>query len=322
MSDEEYFSSKYSHYLSNSRIGLLNPDEGGSFEKFERGYDSKYSDSFALGGAVHCKVLQEDEFEIATIQKPNGKLGVFIEALIEHEKKGLSRKDAAKQASIDTDYYSKNFTDKRLQTAMEKGGEFYEQKLVYPEDEEGIESIFLSVANYEKYLQIMDGIARSKIGNYINPLGLLDTPESYNEYAIFCDLEVIDGETTTIVPIKGKIDNFTVCHENEEIVLNDLKTTGKPVLFFMGGTDKEGNWYDGSMQKFRYYRQMGLYGWLLMAAMKQIHGLEYKFKANMLVVETIPDFRSKIYKVTNSHIKAGMQEFKELIKGYVRWKNK
>lgn len=49
MTDAEYFSSKYNDYLSNSKIGLLNPEEDGSLEKFLTGFKSGYSSSFELG---------------------------------------------------------------------------------------------------------------------------------------------------------------------------------------------------------------------------------------------------------------------------------
>ena len=57
LTDEEYFSNKYKDYISNSKLSLLNPDEEGSIEKYESGFDSKFSDSFELGGAVHAIVL-------------------------------------------------------------------------------------------------------------------------------------------------------------------------------------------------------------------------------------------------------------------------
>lgn len=38
ISDETYFSEKYSGYVSNSRLGLLNPKQDGSPEKFFAGF--------------------------------------------------------------------------------------------------------------------------------------------------------------------------------------------------------------------------------------------------------------------------------------------
>lgn len=47
--DEEYFSKKYSNYISNSRLGLINPSQDGSFEKFIQGFKPIYSAAFDLG---------------------------------------------------------------------------------------------------------------------------------------------------------------------------------------------------------------------------------------------------------------------------------
>lgn len=47
--DEEYFSEKYSNYISNSRLGLINPDQGGSPERFFTGFKPMYSAAFDLG---------------------------------------------------------------------------------------------------------------------------------------------------------------------------------------------------------------------------------------------------------------------------------
>jgi len=323
MSDTEYFSDKYSEYLSNSKIGLLNPEEKGSIENFIEGYDSKYNDSFALGSAVHCRVLQKDEFEVASIQKPNSKLGIFVEKVFELRQKGFQLEYSIKRASKEVDYYSKGFSATRIKTAIKSGLSFYLKRLNYQENEE-LEIMYLSEGVFDKYNLCVESIDKSNFDSYINPQGIFDTPESYNEYAVLCDLEVEYEGITSIIKIKGKIDNFTICHEKKEITLNDLKTSGKPVNYFMGNyVPVEGvpTWYDGSFQRFHYYRQFGLYAWLLKAALKQTKQIDYPLNANVLVVESIPEYNTKIYRITNSHIQAGLEEFKELVKIYVGWKN-
>lgn len=50
ISDEEYFSPKYANYVSNSRLGLINPQQGGSPESFFTGFkDEGFNSSFQLG---------------------------------------------------------------------------------------------------------------------------------------------------------------------------------------------------------------------------------------------------------------------------------
>ena len=52
ISDEEYFSKKYSNYISNSRLGLINPEQDGSPEKFFAGFKPIYSAAFDLGNMI------------------------------------------------------------------------------------------------------------------------------------------------------------------------------------------------------------------------------------------------------------------------------
>lgn len=49
--DEEYFSEKYSNYISNSRLGLINPEQDNDPQAFFEGLSkhSKYSDALIFG---------------------------------------------------------------------------------------------------------------------------------------------------------------------------------------------------------------------------------------------------------------------------------
>lgn len=49
MTDEEYFSEKYRGYISNSRLALINPEQGGSPEKYADGFEGGFNASFQLG---------------------------------------------------------------------------------------------------------------------------------------------------------------------------------------------------------------------------------------------------------------------------------
>ena len=49
ISDKVYFSEKYSNYVSNSRLGLINPRQDGTPEKFFAGFSSSYSTALEIG---------------------------------------------------------------------------------------------------------------------------------------------------------------------------------------------------------------------------------------------------------------------------------
>lgn len=310
LSDEEYFSDTYKDYISNSSLSLLDPANNGSIKKFLDGYKSDYSESFELGSAVHLECLQKGEYKIIDIDKPTSKLGVFSEKLYNLRKKGLPIYEAIQEASIQANYYANKLNDKKIKNALTQLLPYYLQRLELPEDN----YVILPNRLYEKYTMMMKSInSNKKFLSKLNPNDeFKDSIKIYNEYAILCEID-IDGR---IIKFKGKLDNFTIDEEDKKITLNDLKTTGKPINYFMGNyiykEDGEKQWYSGSFQRYNYYRQLAVYLILLKAALPQYS--DYSYNCNMLVVEALPDYKSDIFKVSLKHLQQGLEEFKNLLK--------
>ena len=310
LSDEEYFSDTYKDYISNSSLSLLDPANNGSIKKFLDGYKNDYSESFELGSAVHLECLQKGEYKIIDIDKPTSKLGVFSEKLYNLRKKGLPIYEAIQEASIQANYYANKLNDKKIKNALTQLLPYYLQRLELPEDN----YVILPNRLYEKYTMMMKSInSNKKFLSKLNPNDeFKDNVKIYNEYAILCEID-IDGR---IIKFKGKLDNFTVDEEDKKITLNDLKTTGKPINHFMGNyiykEDGEKQWYNGSFQRYNYYRQLAVYLILLKAALPQYS--DYSYNCNMLVVEALPDYKSDIFKVSLKHLQQGLEEFKNLLK--------
>lgn len=325
ITDAIYFSSKYQDYISNSKLSLINPDEGGSYEKYKLGLNSENSPIyFELGSAVHSMLLQKNAYIISSICKPTGKLGNFAEELFKMRSEGHTIQDSINIASKNADYFYQKLSPTRLQTALKSLLPFYLDRMhLIPNLEK--EYIFLSKPALEKHTNCMNTLIKHKeIINTLYPSGLIQDAEFYNEYAILADVKIIleTGEIK-FFKLKAKLDNFTVNHETKEITLNDLKTTGKPINFFMGNLVDEIDlitqqptgkkiWYNGSFQKYHYYRQLGMYLWLLNSYLT-FKGLTYKLKANIIVIETIPSYAAKIYRINNKQIKNGINEFKKLL---------
>lgn len=327
ISDEKYFNN-YKDYISNSGLSLINPEEDGSFEKFSLGIRSEYSDSFALGSAIHAMLLQPENYIIAEITKPNAKLGIFAEELYKFRNEGLPLHLCIPLASEKADYYSGKLTGNRLKTALKGILPFYLQRMNYQISSDK-ETIFLSNSIKEKFDKCFENIKNAgEFNKILFPEGIINSPEIFNEYAIFCEIEYVDTDTGEItnIKIKAKLDNFTINHESNTVTLNDLKTTGKPVNYFMGNfvnskLSEEPIWYNGSFQYYHYYRQMAIYSWLLKSALKYLYDLEYTINVNMLVIETIPEFNSKVYPLNGKQIKYGLDEFKSLLSLVVQWRN-
>ena len=109
LSDAEYFSSDYKQYVSNSKLKLINPDEGGTPQKFKEGIKSEYNASFEFGTAVHQLILQPEEFILSEYPfKPSAKLGLFIDNIIKYRKQGYTIRESITKSCIDIDYYKNN----------------------------------------------------------------------------------------------------------------------------------------------------------------------------------------------------------------------
>ena len=55
ISDEEYFGSGYAEYISNSRLKLINPDQGGSPQLYKQGLQMSYIQSIAKRTPLQLK---------------------------------------------------------------------------------------------------------------------------------------------------------------------------------------------------------------------------------------------------------------------------
>lgn len=334
ISDQEYFSSKYKKYCSNSRLSLINPSQEGNPKKYFDNDKSGYSSSFEFGSAVHAMVLQPEFFVFSNyIGKPTAKLGVFVDKFIQARKQGFivpNKKElsglpifeAIKQASKDSDYYVNKVSPKIIRTAIEKGLEYYLGVTKYGlyEDDLGREVIILPKKTLQGAKEAIKKIESSKKAQaLLKPDDFLGEIEVFNEQAIFADIHVILDKDEVIIPFKLKIDNWTINHATKVITLNDLKTTGKKVDYFMGGSyvneNKEKIVYEGSFQKYHYYRQFGLYLLILKEYCKKVYNIDdsWTFTSNVIVVESFPDYNVKIFKVSQANIIKGIREAKELL---------
>lgn len=116
ISDEEYFSSKYKQCISNSKLKLIDTEEGGSPEKYKTGLKSSFNPSFQLGSAVHELVLQSEEFTLhPKCEKASAKQGYCIDFIKKYRKQGLSIRNSIDKARIDADYYAKAPLDKVIE---------------------------------------------------------------------------------------------------------------------------------------------------------------------------------------------------------------
>ena len=226
ISDELYFSARYKHCTSNSKLKLINPEQSGSpKEYFEGGFRPKTA-SLAMGTCVHVATLEPEEFKLApAIGRPTAKLGDVLDAIIKYRRKGYSIYNAITQACQECDYYA-NCIDTKIRMIIEKGLKYYLKASKLSKD-----TIILPDSDREKCLASIKSLKNNRLVQSIlhptDPFG--DPIPSFNEEAFFADYVVVVDGKAVIIPFKLKIDNWTIDEDNKVLTLNDLKTTGNKI---------------------------------------------------------------------------------------------
>lgn len=307
--DAIYFSEKYSGYISNSRLSLINPDQDGSPEKFFKGLANNkiYSDSLVFGSAVHELVLQPEAFFLVnSVDRPTAKAG-FIADIVYRKDGLMPHDDDFIEAAKEVDYYGGNLSDNQLETLKTKTINYLRNRALFEHDYKGEETpIYLDAKGRERLeacLKALDD--NKKIQELLHPKGVLTDPISCNEKTVLCDVLVeIDGHEPFTLKLKSKLDNFTIDVENNTIIVNDIKTTGKLV-----------NEFDDAIARYHYNREIGMYSYLLSLCAKKFYGLENPtVKGNFLVVSTIPSYYTKVFEMSSKSIMDGFTEFSTLLK--------
>lgn len=307
--DEIYFSEKYSKYVSNSRLGKLNPRQGGSPEQFFAPFVPEgYSAALEMGSAVHELTLQPEYFELADdLGKPTAKLGAMADALYPVFVKAKVTPEDVIEASNKVDYYKGKMTSELINKVITSCIPYWEKRSATELNlEQDKELIHMDTRSMEIVKSCVEALKNNtQVQKLLHPEGLIEQPIIANEQAILMDVKATcPNGKEFILHLKSKLDNYTIDTENNTIVVNDVKTIGKILSEF-----------DNNIAKFHYSREMAMYLYLLKLCAKKFHGIENpKIQANYLVVSTIPDFYTKVQPVTYGQIVQGFKEFQTLLK--------
>ena len=308
ISDQVYFSEQYSGYVSNSRLGLINPRQEGNPDKFFTGFKSFFSPALELGSAVHELVLQPDSFELSEdIGKPTAKLGAMANELYPVYLKGDVTFEDVKAASDKVEYYKGKLTKDLAKSVINSSTQYWKNRQAKEFDlSQDKEIIYLDNKSLEIVKSCVSALNSNKqVQKLLHPEGITKTPISENEQAILLDVEATcPNGAQFILHLKSKLDNYTIDTETNTITVNDIKTIGKIVSEI-----------DNNIKKFHYSREFAMYLYLLkLCAEKFYHLKDPKIQANYLVVSTIPNFYSKVRPVTYTELREGFHEFETLLK--------
>lgn len=306
ISDDEYFSKKYSDYISNSRLGKL-VKEGA--EAFFKGFvEQEYNPSFFFGSLLHQQYLQPESYEVIEgIFTPTAKARLMALELYNPDG-STPTDDEIKAASYKIGYYKDKLTDNRITELRNKCNDFWRDRCIYestnPFKEGDKERVYIDEKSFNLLNECLNSINNNKeFEKLVHPEGVAEKPYSANEQTILMDVQVeIPEYESRIYKLKSKLDNFTIDKEENTITVNDLKTTSRLAKEF-------------NPEFFHYQRELGMYSYLLKLCAKKYFNLEKPIiKGNFLVVSTIPDYNSLVYPMTNKLFKQGFDEFKYLLK--------
>lgn len=322
INDETYFSKAYGKYISNSRLNKINPKRNGSPEEFVANSHDE-SRSLDIGTAVHEILLQPESFVLGPkMGRPSAKLGDVIDEIWINRCNGESIYDSIYKACKKVNYYS-NSIDKKIRFIIEKGLPYYLRLSEPRSRKEGVEEVMLCDRDYNVVHSCLEACYNNKdIMDKLHPVDVFGDPiESHCEDALFIDFIVTyKDKQCAKIPFKLKIDNWTIDFDQKVVTLNDLKTSGKPLNWFM-------NPDYGSFVHYNYYRQLYVYLMILWYYCEQRYGVSkvtgWTSSCNILAVqtreETNPKYSSEPYptrcfNIGETWLKKGKLEFEMLMK--------
>lgn len=309
--DETYFSDSYAHYISNSGLKWIDPAEGGSPQLFKN-HPKLNTASLKIGSAVHECILQPESFELAPkLGNPGSKLGDVLDAIPEFLEEGVTLEEAIKKAALKINYYS-NTIDSKIDSIKTTWLNYSKNLNALNATSSEKQRVIVSDKDWDIVTNcIKSCLENEEIVSKLHPIDELGEPiDSFCEDALFMDYIVTyKGKHCATLRFKMKADNWTIDFVNKVVTLNDLKTTGKSVNCFM----RE----DGSFNHYHYSRQMAVYSEILWWYCMMKYGVSkengWTLKANMLVVETIPNYWSRSFYVSGAQMKEGHRQLRELL---------
>lgn len=309
--DAEYFSEKYSSYISNSRLSLLNPNQDNDPKAFFEGLGkhNKYSDALIFGSAVHELILQPESFELVMdVDRPTAKMGFMADELYNPYIKGELNGSIIIKASDKINYYKDKMSNERIEAVINTCQPYWDSRRSYERSllNSSVEQIYLDPKSRERVLCCVQAIESNKLIQHIlHPTGIVKDPISENEQAILLDVKVrVPEYEPFIFRIKAKLDNYIIDTETNSIVINDLKTIGKLVSEFKN-----------NFEKFHYHRELSIYSWLMSLVVRKYYNMpNCTIISNCLVVSTIPNYYTKVYTLNKADFIKGWNEFKYLLR--------
>lgn len=289
--------------VSNSSMSAINPDQGGSPEKFIKFFDDckeeQQSISLERGSLLHLWHEHESAFIISDIEQPSKMMADWCDRIfLAAQPSGIQFHEVGDDIIVN--YRNGAYANVVNQTTLLK--KFADDGKVYLD--------FLFRADGKHALTpatkiVLDGSMNS-LQNHPKANDILfgDLPtrmDRFKEEEIYWSLPLAGSDR--ILKQKAKIDNFIVDWDGKKIFLNDLKSTSKPVSLFKN-----------SFTYWHYYRQLAFYGLAIYEWLKQ-RGEDptgWVIKPRIVAVDSTPEFNSKVFLIDSRWQEIGQIEYQYL----------
>ena len=217
--DSEYFSERYSGYISNSRLSKIDPNKGGSPEDFFGKMKPFYTPSLQIGSAVHELTLQNDLFVLSEINKPTAKMGLLADKL--YNLGHSPSKEEVLKAAKEVDYYKGNLSENQIENVFTQCKQYWSERGDFEaQNSEAREVIYLDQKSREIVQNCVLALSNnSRVQEILHPQNIFgDDCISEMEQAILIDIKVeMPDKNEFILRFKAKLDNYTIDTISNEI---------------------------------------------------------------------------------------------------------
>lgn len=328
--DESYFDVGTSHdiVVSNSSLGKINPNEGGSERKFELYFEeqeeSKTVNHIEKGRVLHRYIRDPRNFAIDDANRPSDAICTIIDESLTRTQADLpaqqglvsimdQMKETILSAARDLNW-NNNWGNDAVFRNLKTAGEGYFNFRI-----ENRDKIILSQ-------EVGESVKGMKLAIEGNPARefLLDNDDSevtiYKELPIFWEFPSENG----MIKCKSLIDNLVIDEKRRSAIITELKSTSKPVSQYMGfyrygkhpieGTPARIH-NDGPFQYYRVYRQLGSYGEAFGRGIldKLKDGGMWSIDYRVVPVESKEPFDIQVFTPSKIWVRYGFEEFRECV---------
>jgi len=279
--------------FSNSSLSTINPEQGGHPKKMVNFFsgDKEEKDDLSLerGKLLHLYMEKPYEFIVSQVPKPNDKLGMAADALLNEiltneETTEFTDEDILRHVRI-VGWNPKWGDEAILKNTKDQIRPYIEEVLA------GKDKIFITIPDKEILSKCIDSMNTHKDISKILFTESDDVIEVQNELKIF-------WTGVAGLKCKAKLDKVIIDTANKTITIYDLKSTSKPLSLFQK-----------TFEYYRYYRQLFFYygaicEWLAQKNYKE----SYKISVNIIACETVGNFNCGIYKISDFWHSKGLEE--------------